>query len=94
MCTEAEVAQIIDDRWRIERQIGEGGQAHTFPVADVNTGATAVLKRLKNPNRLPRFEQEVAAITSLDNPHILRLIAANTTDANPISSPSSASLAA
>ena len=77
------MAQVIDDRWEIERQLGEGGQAHTFLVTEVGTGQRAVLKRLKNVNRLPRFEQEVAAIRSLDHPHVLRLLAANTTAAKP-----------
>jgi serine/threonine protein kinase len=77
------VAQIIDDRWQIESSIGEGGQAQTFLVTEVGSGTKAVLKRLKNPNRLPRFEQEIAAIKALDSPRVLRLIDANTTPAKP-----------
>jgi serine/threonine protein kinase len=52
-------------------------------VTEVGTGKKAVLKRLKNPNRLPRFEQEVAAIRALDSSRTLRLIDANTAAAKP-----------
>lgn len=72
------MAQILDERWQIESKLAEGGQAETFIVRDLQSnGARAVLKRLKNPNRLPRFVQEVQAISTLDHPHVLRLLAAN-----------------
>jgi serine/threonine protein kinase len=77
------VAQIFDERWQVVKDLREGGQAHTFLVSDLKTGGLAVLKRLKNPNRLPRFEQEVAAIKSLDHPRVLRLLDANTAAPKP-----------
>jgi serine/threonine protein kinase len=52
-------------------------------VNDTSTGQPGVLKRLKNPNRLPRFEQEVATLRSLDHPRVLRLIDANVTAPKP-----------
>ncbi len=83
MSAEIEVTSVIDDRWRIERQLGEGGQAHTFLVTDTQDGSRAALKRLKNATRLPRFEQEIAAIGALNHPRIVRLIYANTSIAKP-----------
>jgi serine/threonine protein kinase len=74
-------AQIFGDRWQIVDKLGEGGQGETFLVRDVaeKDDQLYVLKRLKNPKRLPRFEQEVTAIRSLDHPHVLSLIDADTT---------------
>jgi len=77
------VAQIFDEKWQVVKDLREGGQAHTFLVRDLETGELAVLKRLKNQNRLPRFEQEVAAIKSLDHPRVLRLLDANTAAPKP-----------
>src|ERR1044072_632440 len=77
------LSQIIDNKWEIVKQLAEGGQAHTFLVNDTSTGQSGVLKRLKNPNRLPRFEQEVATLRSLDHPKVLRLIDANVTAPKP-----------
>lgn len=77
------MAQIFDEKWQVVKDLREGGQAHTFLVRDLKTDGLAVLKRLKNPNRLPRFEQEVAAIKSLDHPRVLRLLDANTAAPKP-----------
>ncbi len=62
--------------WRHVRDLGEGGQAHTFVVVSTN-GASAVehvAKRLKNPKRLDRFDRELRVIDSLRHPHILSLV--------------------
>jgi len=66
-------AKTYGDRWRIVRQIGEGGQAHTYEVLDLRDGSTGwVLKRLKNRKRLSRFEREILALDALRSPHIPR----------------------
>ena len=72
------MAKIIDERWQVLDKLGEGGQAETFLVSDL-TGEIhrAVLKRLKNPNRLPRFKQEIDALRNLHHPRVLRLLASN-----------------
>src|SRR5437879_6117125 len=72
------MAKIIGGRWQIEEELPAGGQAETFVVIDLqDKSQRAVLKRLKNPNRLPRFRQEIEAIRSLDHPNVLHLIAAD-----------------
>ena len=61
-------------RWRVERSLGEGGQAHTFIVREKNTDSAGwVLKRLKNRQRLGRFKQEIEALQRLDSPRIPRV---------------------
>jgi serine/threonine protein kinase len=56
--------------------LGEGGQGWTFKVhrkGDPNK-ELFVLKRLKNKDRLVRFEREIAALTKLQHPGILKII--------------------
>lgn len=63
------------DRWQIVRQIGEGGQAHTYEVLDLRDGSMGwVLKRIKNRKRLSRFEREILALGAMRSPHIPRTI--------------------
>lgn len=65
-------SKIFGDRWENIQQIGEGGQSHIFLVKD-KTGefeGSYVLKRLKNINRIERFEQEINAGIALDHPQI------------------------
>lgn len=63
--------QIVDDK-----RLGEGGQSEVFRVVDV-TGALPeqyALKRVKNPKRQSCFESEIAAISRLSHPNVVRLI--------------------
>jgi len=62
------------------RDLGEGGQAHTFVVrrADRADDREYVAKRLKNLNRLERFEREIAACTNLKHPNVLSIIGRGT----------------
>jgi hypothetical protein len=57
-------------KWKLVRPLAEGGQGHTFIVkrADGADRAEYVLKRLKNPKRTARFEQEIAACEQLAHP--------------------------
>lgn len=70
------MATIFSERWKIESDLQEGGQAHTFIVRDINNDDPThyVLKRLKNINRLERFAQEIEAVSNLDHPNIVKLI--------------------
>jgi len=62
--------------WRIVESLGEGGQGWTFKVrrsGDSNRNLY-VLKRLKNKERLSRFRSEIAALTKLQHPGILKIV--------------------
>lgn len=63
-------------RWNWVRDLPEGGQGHIFVVkrADGADDREYVLKRLKNPKRIDRFEREVDACKRLEHPNILRII--------------------
>jgi serine/threonine protein kinase len=58
-------------RWQTVETLGEGGQAHTFSVRNTEDGSTGwVLKRLKNPKRVDRFNREIEMLTRLTSSHI------------------------
>ena len=67
---------LYGDRWKIERSLSEGGQAHVFIVKDASTSDDSeyVLKRLKNYKRMDRFEREIEAAKQLNHPYIARFI--------------------
>ena len=62
------------------RQLGEGGQAHTFLVKGPDDDEQFVLKRLKNASRLPQFRSEVEAGIHLTAPNIVRVVDQNLED--------------
>ena len=74
-------AKVYDDRWEVvqDRPLGEGGQAQTFLVRDLRSDADTLfaLKRLKNVDRIDRFEQEVKAVQSLNHPNVLSVVEAS-----------------
>jgi serine/threonine protein kinase len=70
-------AHIYGGRWKIQEQLPEGGQAHTYRVVDLKgDGKTPyALKRLKNvTKRLERFRAEIEALRSLAHPNVIKLI--------------------
>lgn len=68
-------------RWELVEGLGEGGQAHTFLVRDVENDSTGwVLKRLKNPKRVDRFRREIEALERLSSPHIPRVVDSGISD--------------
>lgn len=61
----------LGGRWVLLSSLVEGGQAHTFMARDSRDNSEGwVLKRLKNPKRMGRFEREVGALVKLDSEHI------------------------
>lgn len=70
------MAQTFGDRWRVLRQIDQGGQGHVFEVQDLRgevVGPSA-LKRINNVNRRPRFVQEVLAVKKLRHQGVVPVI--------------------
>lgn len=64
------------NRWEVVEPIAEGGQAWVYEVRDLSASwkDRAILKRLKNHNRLSRFEREIKAAKILDHPSIAKLV--------------------
>jgi serine/threonine protein kinase len=70
------MAQVIGDRWQIKEQVGEGGQAWTYRVVDLQSAGKAIyaLKKLKNRSRVKRFASEIAAIQNLAHDNLIHLV--------------------
>jgi serine/threonine protein kinase len=65
------MAKTFGQRWKIIDNAGGGGQGDVFRVKDLQDASTDwILKRLKDPKRLGRFEWEVRALELIDSPHI------------------------
>lgn len=66
----------LPSRWRVVGHIGEGGQGWTYKVrrSEGSDRQMYVLKRLKNKQRLQRFQMEIAALTKLKHSGILRIV--------------------
>jgi serine/threonine protein kinase len=62
--------------WEVAKSLGEGGQAHTFLVKNVEDQELPlhVLKRLKNYHRLGRFKDEVRACITLNHHNVLKVV--------------------
>lgn len=63
--------------WKNRGDLPVSGQADVFKVENASTQQVGALKRLKNIKRLARFEREIRASSSLDHPHIARLMDAD-----------------
>ncbi|MDF2770514.1 MAG: protein kinase [Geminicoccaceae bacterium] len=77
-----ELDAILTDRYRIERQIGQGGMATVYLAEDVKLGREVALKVLRPELGAvlgtERFLSEVKITARLDHPHILTLIDSGT----------------
>lgn len=66
---------VLNDRFEIVRQLGEGGQARTFLARDAETGGDVVVKELSferadDWKSVELFEREAKALRNLDHPAI------------------------
>jgi serine/threonine protein kinase/predicted membrane-bound spermidine synthase len=73
------IGQILDQRYRVERLIGEGSMGFVFAARDIDSGQVVALKLLR-PHLLAesvaneRFHREIKATMSLDCEHIVRTL--------------------
>ena len=82
------INDLIDDRYRIERKIGEGGMSVVYGATDIITKKPVAIKIIKgdmmgNPINLSRFEREARAAASLSHPNIVRVINLGTYEGRP-----------
>lgn len=62
-------------KWTVQKSLDEGGQSVIFIATSEEDGNTSrALKRLKNRERLERFEREIEAVRGLSNRHIIKII--------------------
>src|SRR5687768_2534779 len=85
MSTVAErLATALGDRYRIERELGQGGMATVYLAEDLKHKRKVALKVLKPELAAvlgaDRFVQEITTTASLQHPHILPLFDSGTAD--------------
>jgi len=76
MSSDAPRAEVINDRYRIEKSIGRGGMAHVFLARDVLLDRQVAIKVLfpehaKDPNFVERFRREAQSVAGLNHPNIV-----------------------
>ncbi len=85
---EINVGDVIDDRYRIIKELGEGGMAIVYEAYDMIIRKNVAVKiireeTMKNPINLTRFEREARAAASLSSPNIVRVINLGTHERRP-----------
>jgi len=72
------LAEALQDRYRLERELGEGGMATVYLAADLRHDRKVAIKVLRPELSAvigaERFLREIKTIASLQHPHILGLI--------------------
>jgi serine/threonine protein kinase len=63
-------------KWIVKKSLSEGGQGQTFLVYEegAEDKGEFVLKRLRNADRIPRFQNEIKAGLELDHPNVVRVV--------------------
>ncbi|MEZ4294594.1 MAG: protein kinase [Polyangiaceae bacterium] len=75
---------ILDEKYRIERLLGQGGMGAVYVAEDVRTHERVAVKVIQAhlasrvPDLAQRFEREARAAGSIDNEHIARCLDAGT----------------
>jgi len=70
--------QVIADRYRVERWLGQGGMGSVYRAVQLSVQRTVALKRLvdehlANASHVERFEREALALSRLSHPSTVRL---------------------
>lgn len=73
---QGEIMSNTYGKWKIEKSLGEGGQAHIF-LAKNDEGDFGVIKRLKNINRKNRFITEIESIKDDPNGYYPKILNIN-----------------
>jgi serine/threonine protein kinase len=71
-------SNTLNNRYRLDKIIGEGGFAHVFLATDLLLGRLVAIKvmeesQIKDKDLLARFHKEAQAIAALDHPNILQI---------------------
>ena len=82
------INDVIDDRYKILKVLGEGGMAIVYLANDIITNKEVAVKiikeeTMKNPLNLTRFEREARAAASLNHQNIVKVITLGTFEGRP-----------
>ncbi len=72
------VGQIIDNRYKVEKNIGNGGMAVVFKAEDIELNKTVAIKMLKeekrsDPSYMKSFINEARAVAMLNHENIMQI---------------------
>jgi serine/threonine protein kinase len=73
------VGQVLDDRYRVAKKLGEGGMSHVFLALDITSGERVAIKILspslsKDKSALARLRREAALGSRLAHPNVCHII--------------------
>ena len=74
------VPELIDGKYQVERQLGEGGMGAVYQARHTGTGRQVAIKVIagdamsKNPEVVARFEREARASGTVDSMHIVQVL--------------------
>jgi serine/threonine-protein kinase len=63
---------IVDGRYRIEGELGEGAMGLVYAARDVHLGRRVAIK-IAQPGVAQSFTSEAAALGSIDHPNVVRI---------------------
>ncbi len=68
--------EVLDERWRVEKRIGQGAMGSVYKAFDLEANRTVALKILapehcRKPKVVARFEREAEKMTRLRHPNIV-----------------------
>ena len=69
----------VDGRFELRERVGTGGMSQVFQALDTATGRLVALKLVHGTADHGRFEREARALTELEHPAIVRLVAHGST---------------
>src|SRR5262245_61845458 len=68
-------AEVVAERFELERRAGSGGMAIVYRARDRVTGGVVALKVLREEMDPRRFDREIRLLADLDHPAIVRHVA-------------------
>jgi serine/threonine-protein kinase len=76
--------QRVVGRYKLQRMLGAGGMGEVWSSTHAGLGREVAIKLLRpdeaSPERIARFEAEIAALTALQHAHTVRIFDCGTTD--------------
>jgi serine/threonine-protein kinase len=71
--------QVLDQRYRIERKLGEGGMSYVYQAVEVDTGRSVAVKILiprlsRDPASVERLRREATIATRLNHPNVCPIL--------------------
>jgi serine/threonine-protein kinase len=70
---------VLDQRYRIERKLGEGGMSYVYQAQEVDTGRSVAVKILiprlsRDPSSVERLRREATIATRLNHPNVCPIL--------------------